>query len=59
MLELEHWGLPLDEPLAWADRIASVTPRAVRKAAKQHVDPSALVRVEYGPIRRKADAECA
>ncbi len=59
LLELEHWGLSLDEPLAWADRIASVTPRAVRKAAKQHVDPSALVRVEYGPIRRKADAECA
>ncbi len=62
LLELEHWGLPPDEPLSWARRIDAVTPRAVRKAARLHVDPSALVRVEYGPIRRgrrDADAECA
>ena len=62
LLELEHWGLPPDEPLSWASRIAAVTPRAVRKAARAHIDPSALVRVEYGPIRRgrgEADAECA
>jgi zinc protease len=62
LLELEHWGLPLDEPLAWGRRIASVTPRAVRKAARVHIDPAALVRVEYGPIRRirkSSDAECA
>ena len=60
LLELEHWGLPLDEPLSWARRIEAVTPRAVRKAARAHVDPSALVRVEYGPIRRgRGEAECA
>ena len=60
LLELEHWGLPLDEPLTWARRIEAVTPRVVRKAARTHIDPSALVRVEYGPIRRgRGEAECA
>ena len=32
------------------------------KHADAHLDPSALVRIEYGPIRRgrgEADAECA
>ncbi len=62
LLELERWGLSLEEPLEWPGRIASVTPRDVRKAAKLHIDPKALVRVEYGPIRKNgqsADAECA
>ncbi len=62
LLELEKWGLPLDEPLHWPDRIARVTPRQVRKAARKNIDPTALIRVEYGPIRRRsddADAECA
>ena len=62
LMELERWGLELDEPLRWPDRISRVTPRQVRKATRTHIDPSALVRVEYGPIRRRsrrADAECA
>ena len=62
LLELERWGLALDEPLRWPERIARVTARQVREAAQAHIDPSALVRVEYGPIRRRsrrADAECA
>ncbi len=62
LLELERWGLPLEEPLTWPARFAAITPREVRRAARTHLDPSALVRVEYGPIRRGrrgADAECA
>jgi len=62
LMELERWGLGLDEPLLWPDRIARVTTRQVRKAARVHIDPAAMVRVEYGPIRRKsrrADVECA
>ncbi|WP_435011696.1 M16 family metallopeptidase [Tundrisphaera lichenicola] len=62
LLELEHWGLDLDEPIHWPDRVARVTPRQVRRATRTYLDPSALVRVEYGPIRRRsrnADAECA
>jgi zinc protease len=51
LLELERWGLPLDEPLRWPDRIARVTPAQVRRAAARHLDPSGLVRVEYGPVR--------
>jgi zinc protease len=52
LMELERWGLPLDEPLHWPDRIARITPEAVRQAARIHLDPAALVRVEFGPIRR-------
>jgi zinc protease len=62
LLELERWELGLDEPLHWPDRIARITPRQVRRAAEAHLDPSALVRVEFGPIRRRgrrAEAECA
>ena len=62
LLELERWGLPLEEPLDWPERIARVTPKQVRQAARRHIDPAALVRVEYGPIRRRArraNAECA
>jgi zinc protease len=62
LMELERWGLPLDEPLRWPERISRVTPRKVRQAARTHIDPSAMVRVEHGPIRRKsrpAEADCA
>ena len=62
LMELERWGLGLDEPLRWPERIARVTTRQVRRAARTHIDPSAMVRVEYGPIRprsRRADADCA
>ncbi len=62
IVELEWWGLPLDEPIAWPDRIARVTPRQVRDATHAHIDPTALVRVEYGPIHRRerdAKVDCA
>ena len=53
LLELENWGLPLDEPMTWPDRDrAGDGPLEVRRAARAHVDPSALAKVEYGPIRR-------
>jgi zinc protease len=53
LLELERWGLPLDEPLRWPERLDRVTPDQVRRAAARHLDPRALVRVEYGPVRRR------
>ncbi|MBX6312583.1 MAG: insulinase family protein, partial [Isosphaeraceae bacterium] len=53
LLDLERWGLPLDEPLRWPERIARITPSRVRCAAQRHLHPEALVRVEYGPIRRR------
>ncbi len=53
LLELERWGLPLDEPLRWPERVARITPAQVRRAARRHLHPEALVRVEYGPIRRR------
>jgi zinc protease len=62
LLELERWGLPLDEPKDWPDRIASITPAQVRKAARSHLHPEALSRVELGPVRRRGQrsrAECA
>ncbi len=62
LMELERWKLSLDQPLRWPERIAKVTPRQVRRAARAHLDPSALMRVEFGPIRRRGltkSAECA
>jgi zinc protease len=62
LLELERWGLGLDDPLHWPDRIAAITPRQVRKAARTHLRPEALFRVELGPLRRRGKgmrAECA
>jgi zinc protease len=50
LLELERWGLPLDEPLRWPERIAQITPGQVRAAARRHLHPEKLVRVEHGPI---------
>ena len=49
LLELERWGLPLADPLAWPDRIAAITPDQVRSAARRQIDPAAVIRVEYGP----------
>jgi len=51
LLELERWGLDLDEPRHWPERIAAITPRQVRDAARRHLDPDALYRVELGPHR--------
>ena len=62
IVELEWWGLPLDEPITWPDRIARITPRQVRDATRVHIDPNALIRVEYGPIHpreRDAKVDCA
>ena len=62
LLELERWGMSLDEPRHWPDRIAAITPRQVRKAARTHLRPEALYRVELGPPRRRSqrvEAECA
>jgi zinc protease len=49
LLELERLGLSLDEPTLWPERIARITPDQVRKAARAHLRPDALFRVEYGP----------
>lgn len=62
LLELERWGRPLEEPRTWPDRIAAVTAAQVRKAARAHLAPEALSRVELGPVRRRGQrsrAECA
>jgi zinc protease len=62
LLELERWGRSLDEPRSWPDRIAAITPAQVRRAARAHLAPEALCRVELGPLRRRGQrsrAECA
>jgi zinc protease len=62
LLELERYGLGLDEPIVWPERVAQITPRQIRRAARAHIDPTALARVEFGPIRRRDQrprAECA
>jgi zinc protease len=62
LLDLERLGLGLDEPRNWPDRIAAITPAQVRKAARRHLRPEALCRVELGPLRRRGkttQAECA
>jgi zinc protease len=62
LLELERLGLGLDEPRHWPDRIAAITAAQVRKAARTHLRPEALCRVELGPLRRRGkttQAECA
>jgi zinc protease len=51
LLELERWGLPLEEPLRWPLRVSRVRPSEVRSAARRHLHPRSIVRVEYGPIR--------
>jgi zinc protease len=62
LLELERLGLSLDEPKHWPERIARITARQVRQAARTHLRPDSLFRVEYGPLVRrgqKLQAECA
>jgi zinc protease len=62
LLDLERLGLSLDEPLRWPERIAAITPHQVRRAARMHLRPDALFRVEYGPLhkgRRKVRGEMA
>ncbi len=55
-------GSTSSEPKHWPERIAAITPRQVRRAAKRHLQPDALYRVELGPLRRpdqRAQEECA
>jgi zinc protease len=62
LLELERWGLDLDQPRYWPERVAAIKPRQVRRAARRHLRPDALCRVELGPLRRRGrpvQAECA
>jgi zinc protease len=53
LLDLERLGLSLGEPLRWAERIARITPDQVRRAARIHLHPDALFRVEYGPLHKR------
>jgi zinc protease len=50
LLELVRLGLELDEPVRWPERIAAITSDQVRRAARTHLHPDALFRVEYGPL---------
>jgi zinc protease len=62
LLELERFGLGFDEMKRWPERIAAITAAQVRKAARAHLRPDELCRVELGPIRhrgRTSQAECA
>ena len=62
LLELERLGQGLDEPKHWPERIAAITPRQVRQAARAHLHPQSLFRVEYGPTlprKHRPSAECA
>jgi zinc protease len=52
LLELERWQIGLDEPTRWPERIKRVTPKQVRRAARLHIHPGALCRVEFGPQKR-------
>ena len=49
LLELERWGLPLDEPRRFPRRIESITPAAVRSAAERNLHPKSLVQIVLGP----------
>ncbi len=62
LLELVRLGLPLDEPKRWPERISRITPCQVRQAARRHLRPGSLSRVEYGPLvgrGHKTRVECA
>ncbi len=50
LLELERLGLGLDEPKHWPERISRITAHQVRQAARAHLRPDSLYRVEYGPL---------
>lgn len=51
LLEIQRWGLPLDEPLRWPDRLLAVTPSDVRRAARRHLHPERLIQLQHGPVR--------
>ena len=57
LLELERWELGLDEPIHWPERIARVTPKQVRAAARAHIRPESVSRVEFGPVRPRGQGE--
>jgi len=62
LIDLAYFGLPLDEPLKRPARLAQLTPAEIRAAARRHIHPEALTRVEYGPLRgddHSEQAECA
>jgi zinc protease len=62
LLDLERLGLPLEHPKHWPEQITRITPDQVRQAARMHLKPEALFRVEYGPLVRRGHkriAECA
>ena len=62
LMELERWGLPMDEPVSWPDRVSRVSTKQVRTAARTHIRPESIRRVELGPVRRRGQrpsAECA
>ena len=49
LLELARHGLPLDEPGHRGRALEDVTPARVRQAARTHMHPERIVRVEVGP----------
>jgi zinc protease len=61
LVELQRLDLSLDEPAQWPERIARITIAQVRQAARTHLRPGSLFRVEYGPLipgrRRKPGHE--
>jgi zinc protease len=62
LVELAAFGLPLLEPLRWPARLDRITPDKVRRAARRHLRPDALLRVALGPMRRVVKGsrtECA
>jgi zinc protease len=60
LVDLAYYDLPLDDPIRMPARLARLTADDIRRVARRHIDPSALVRVEYGPLRgRPAHTECA
>ena len=62
LLELERLGLGLDEPRHWPERIAAITPRQVRQAARGPLAPAVPLprRVRSDPpSQTSASAECA
>lgn len=51
LLELARHGLDLDEPGRRGLELEGVTPDRVREAARAHMHPERIVRVEVGPAR--------
>ena len=62
LLELERLGHGLDEPRHWPERIAAITPRQVRQAARHPPAPGVPLprRIRSDPTSQtSAEAECA